>query len=260
MSRLHRAALALANKGIRVFPCASRGKTPATAHGLKDATTDHTTIARWWAENPDYNIGAVTGHTNGFFVIDVDGDDGEAALRKLEHDNGALPQTVEVITGGGGRHLYFSMPSTAIANSVSKVGPHIDVRANGGYILTPPSTHPSGRRYAWSVDSANKIAEAPAWLITKIADTANGSGAASPSEWRRLASDGVAEGARNDSIARLTGHLLRRYVDPRVTLELILAWNATRCRPPLPDREVEQIVNSIAGKELNRRQEAGHGR
>jgi hypothetical protein len=54
--------------------------------------------------------------------------------------------------------------------------------------------------------------------------------------------------------------LLRRYVDPRVTLELIRTWNAMRCRPPLPDQEIEQIVNSIAGKELKRRQESGHGR
>ena len=38
---------------------------------------------------------------------------------------------------------------------------------------------------------------------------------------------------RNDTVARFAGHLLRRYVDPLVVLELLLAWNAMRCKPPL---------------------------
>jgi hypothetical protein len=150
------------------------------------------------------------------------------------------------------------MPGAELRNSVGRLGPGLDIRATGGYALVPPSVHPSGRRYAWSVDSTNKIAEAPAWLLAKIVDTANGSEATPPSEWRRLATDGVAEGARNDTVARLTGHLLRHYVDARVTLELVRTWNASRCRPPLADKEVVAIVNSIAGKELKRRQEASH--
>src|SRR5262249_31257963 len=130
--RLLRSALALAQRKAHVLPCSPGGKTPATAHGLKDATIDPAAMARWWAKG-DYNIGIATGRVSGFFVVDVDGHDGEAALRSLERENGALPQTVEVITGGGGRHLYFSMPSTAIANSVGKIAPHIDVRGDGGY-------------------------------------------------------------------------------------------------------------------------------
>jgi hypothetical protein len=98
--------------------------------------------------------------------------------------------------------------------------------------------------------------------LAKIApsDGAGGSVAAPASAWRELVTNGVTEGARNHSVARLTGHLLRRYVDPRVALELIRAWNAARCRPPLTDKEIQQIVNSVAGRELKRRQEAGHGR
>ena len=257
--RLLRSALALAQRGAHVLPCSPGGKTPATARGFKDATIDPAAMVRWWAKC-DYNIGLATGRVSGFFVVDVDGHDGEAALRSLEGENGALPQTVEVITGGGGRHLYFSMPSTAIANSVGKIAPHIDIRGDGGYVLAPPSVHPSGRRYAWSVDSASKIAEAPAWLLAKIVDYSTSNGTTSSSEWHRLATDGVAEGARNDSIAKLSGHLLRRYVDPWVALELIRTWNAARCRPELADKEIQQILNSIAGKELKRRKEAGHGR
>src|SRR5262249_17751940 len=163
-------------------------------------------------------------------------------LRRLEAEHSVLPATVETITANG-RHLYFNHPAgTAICNSVGKIAAGIDTRGDNGYVLAPPSVHPSGKRYAWSVDSANKIADAPAWLLARIiaADGGSGSVATPPSEWRELIINGVTEGARNDSIARLSGHLLRCRVDPCVTLELIRTWNATRCRPPLSDKEVEQ--------------------
>jgi hypothetical protein len=56
----------------------------------------------------------------------------------------------------------------------------------------------------------------------------------------------------------LCGYLLRRHVDPFVVLELIRVFNATRCTPPLSDKDVERIVSSVAGLELKRRQ-AGRG-
>jgi hypothetical protein len=66
--------------------------------------------------------------------------------------------------------------------------------------------------------------------------------------------DGAAEGTRNASLARLTGHLLRRFVDPALTLELALVVNAARFRPPLSEEEVVAVVGSIARRELNRRE------
>jgi hypothetical protein len=260
MSRLHRAALALAAKGLSVFPVAPRAKWPACAHGCLEGTTDPETINRWWESNPSYNIGIACGVYSNVFVIDIDGGEGEAALRKLEAEHGELPATVESITGGGGRHLWFRLPGIEIKNSVSKLGAKIDIRATGGFAICPPSVHASGREYRWSVDSANSFSEAPGWLINMIAEPNNGGNTATPpSEWVDLVEQGVAEGRRNDCIARLVGHLLRRYVDPRIALELMRVWNSTRCRPPLPDDEVGSIVNSIAGKELKRRQEAANG-
>ena len=76
--------------------------------------------------------------------------------------------------------------------------------------------------------------------------------ARSVDEWRAIVSGGVGEGQRNATLARLTGHLLRKHVDPIVTLELTRAWNLARCRPPLLDDEVLRTVNGIAGAELRR--------
>ena len=168
---------------------------------------------------------------------------------RLEAEHGALPATVEAITARG-RHIYFKWPQEPVRNSAGKIGRHIDVRGDGGYVLCPPSIHPSGRRIAGAsiVRTASRTRPAGYWP-NKMAVTV---GTTPSSEWRSLI-EGVDEGARNCSLARLAGHLLRHHVNAFVTLGLLQAWNATNCKPPLPAAEVEQIVNSIAGKELRRR-------
>jgi hypothetical protein len=233
------------------------GKEPACPRGCKEATTDPAIIKAWWRELPLANIGVATGLVSGFFAVDVDGggaDDGADELRRLERELGKLMRTVEVLTARG-RHLWFRNPAAAvIRNSAGKIAPGIDIRGDGGYVLAPPSRHPCGKRYCWSVDSSSAIAEAPAWLIERACAPANGNGHGTPpEEWRTLVTEGVSEGRRNISFARLAGHLLRRYVDPVVVLELLLAWNMTRCSPPLPTEDIHRIVDSIAGRELRRR-------
>jgi len=246
-------ARALAEKGMAVFPCLPRDKRPATPHGVKDATTDPIEIENWWQQDPHFNVAIATGAVSGVFVIDIDGADAEAELRKFEARHGELPPTVESITARG-RHLFFKCPEKPLRNSASKIASGIDVRATGGYVIAPPSVHPSGKRYCWSVDSATTFAAAPAWLLSIIAEPGNGTAAAAAvSEWRDLVRQRVAEGQRNTAATRIAGHLLRRYVDPVVVLELMLGWGATRCTPPLPPDEITQIVNSVAGRELARR-------
>jgi Bifunctional DNA primase/polymerase, N-terminal/Primase C terminal 1 (PriCT-1) len=247
-----RTALALAERGLAVFPCKPRGKRPATANGLKDATTDAAVIEQWWKGEPAFNVAVVTGKISGIFVVDVD--DGEAALKALEADHGELPPTVESITARG-RHVWFQYPDRPVKNSVGKIAQGCDVRGDGGYILTPPSIHPSGRPYCWSTETANSLATAPDWLLDKIADPVNGARPAAlpPSHWRELVLDGLDEGARNTNLTRLAGHFLRRRLDAILVLEVIRSLNATHCHPPLPDDDIVRIVESIAARDLKRR-------
>ena len=135
-------------------------------------------------------------------MVDVDGLDAEIALRRLEATHGKLPGTVEVITARG-RHCYFKMPHVPVCNSAGKIVVGIDVRGDGGYVLVPPSVHPSGRAYAWSVDSAKAFAEVPDWLLAKIAERSNGSGQGTPpAEWRALSRTAS---SRASAIARSRG-------------------------------------------------------
>lgn len=169
LSRLGRAAVTYAQKGYRVFPLEPQGKTPRTAHGCKDATTDEAQVRAWWEALPEANIGMATGW--GFLVLDVDGPEGEASLAELEDLHGPLPRT-PVQTTGKGRHFLFSVdPSIEVRNTASKLGSKIDTRGDGGYVVVAPSIHPSGAMYQWdplTKPSLVPAAPAPEWVIDAI--------------------------------------------------------------------------------------------
>ena len=252
-NKLLKAALAYAAKGKPIFPC--KGKEPLTPNGYKNASADQSQIEQWWSNFPKANIAIPTGQLSGFWALDIDLDkDGELNIKKLEQEFGELPKTIEVITGGGGRHLYFTMPAEQkIPCSAGKIAPGIDVRGDGGYVIVPPSIHKSGRPYEWSVDCAKEITVSPEWLLRQIVGVSDSKRATPPKEWQEI-TKGVSEGGRNDSLARLSGCLLRAGIDPYVTLDLCHCWNEARCKPPLSEKEVIRTVDSIAGKELCRRE------
>jgi hypothetical protein len=257
MTPLGTPALALASKGMCVFPCNERSKEPALSGGFKRATTDPNVIRGWWRAC-NFNIGLATGPDSGVWVLDVDGEEGEATLRALETQHGALPSTVEVITGKG-RHLYFRwLSATKIRNSQLRDDvPGLDWRGHGGYVLAPPSVHPSGRVYAWSVDSTDEFQDTPYWLtnlINKKRGAADAAMRATPTEWETFLAQRIDGSRRGHAIARLTGYLLRRFVDPAITLALVREHNALRCEPPLADEEVVHIVTSIGHREVERRE------
>ena len=140
-------ALAAADLGWYVFPCAPGAKRPALRENWQDlATTDADRIRSWWAHQP-YNIGIACGQS-GLVVIDLDvahegraGLDGPVsgadALERLcrAHGQRYPGGTYTVDTPSGGTHLYFTAPKTPVRNSAGRLGPLIDVRADGGYVV-----------------------------------------------------------------------------------------------------------------------------
>lgn len=140
------AALDYARADIPVFPIKPRGKQPLTAHGFKDATTSLDTVADWWAQWPDANIGVPTGIA--FDVVDIDGAEGIATMYNGEQ---ALIDTLDVLAAArtsrpGGRHLY--VPVSGRGNKTS-VYPGVDYRGAGGYVVAPPSIGANGTPYQW---------------------------------------------------------------------------------------------------------------
>lgn len=146
--------------------CSKPGKHPRAEHGYRDATALPDAIEAAFRQAA--NVGIATGAGSGVWVLDVDGAEGEASLAALVARRGGLPNTVECMTGGGGRHLYFAYPEgRAVRNSVAKLAPGLDVRSEGGGAVAPPSRHASGRAYEWVAGRAPMeimAAPAPTWL------------------------------------------------------------------------------------------------
>jgi Bifunctional DNA primase/polymerase, N-terminal/Primase C terminal 1 (PriCT-1) len=228
-----------------VLPVRAHDKRPLIAwEPLQSARPSAGDLNDWFRRWPDANIGIVTGEISNLIVVDVDPKHGgEHSLERLQQRFGSLPSTVESETGGGGRHLYFAHPGIVCRNRAG-LAQGIDLRGDGGYVVAPPSVHPSGRRYVWAFGRSPaemSLAPLPRWLMAPGGVRVGRSLA----DWRRLAREGVTEGQRNSTLASLAGHLLWHGVDPAVTLELLLAWNRGRCRPPLDDAEVAQVVQNI---------------
>lgn len=147
-------------------------------HGAGPSQLQH-----WWRRWPGANVGVVTGTVSDLVVLDVDPrHGGGGSLAALEAVHGRLPPTVEVRTGGGGRHLYFSHPGGAVTSG--PIAPGLDVKGDGGLVVCPPSIHASGDTYAWQKGRApgeTPLARPPDWLLRP----ARGGGR--PSAWRDAA-------------------------------------------------------------------------
>jgi putative DNA primase/helicase len=236
-------ALAIAATGWGVIPlhtptdgacdchradCPSPGKHPWTKNGLSDATTDGDQIRKWWGLFPTANIGAVV--PDGFIVVDVDVSDLATIIRSDELATTATSRT------GRGWHLIYRT-TTPIRPKVG-VREHVDLRGPGSYIVVPPSLHISGVRYEWVVPIEDGIADAPAW----VADAARSLRTAGD---RPEDSDVIPDGERNATLASLAGTMRRRGMTAAEIEPALLAVNAGRCQPPLPDDEVRAIASSI---------------
>jgi putative DNA primase/helicase len=288
MESIHAHALRYAALGLAVLPlhrpvdrdgrllcscgkadCPSPAKHPVgrlAPRGLRDASRDPHLLGAWF-ERERWNVGIATGAVSGIVAIDIDPrHGGDEALAALEAEHGPLPATWRFLTGGGGEHILFRHPGGIVKNSAGVIGPGIDVRGDGGYIVAPPSFHISGWPYTISVDhhpDEVALAEAPDWLLNRILESPPADKARKATQWRTLTREGAVNGERNVSIAKLSGLLLGRRIDPHVCLDLMLAFNAIRCKPPLPEDEVVATVASIARREFasrrRQREERAHG-
>ena len=150
-------ALALADRGFYVFPVKYGKKSPATAHGHNDANNDPTKIESDFGSG-NFNIGIKTGPESNIVVIDDDTyKNGGTSIPVLEAKHGGLPPTLTVKTRAGGTHRYFNYPDRKIKSQNGTIAPAVDIKADGGYVLGPPSwvdkddKGPAGT-YEWAND------------------------------------------------------------------------------------------------------------
>jgi hypothetical protein len=162
------AAMDYLDRGWSVIPVREKAKRPAVPwKKYQSEYVSESTLHDWFDRSPDYNVAIVTGSLSGLVVLDIDPrHGGKESLKKLERKHGSLPETMESITGGGGRHLYFSHPGGVITNRAN-IEPGLDLRGDGGCIVAPPSVHPSGKPYRWKKGHSPgeiEVSPLPDWL------------------------------------------------------------------------------------------------
>ncbi|MBQ9453066.1 MAG: DUF927 domain-containing protein, partial [Desulfovibrio sp.] len=161
------AALAYAGRGWPVFPCSPTDKKPLTPNGFKNATTNPTTIREWWTRWSDAMIGLPTGVASGIWAVDCDSQESLAHFKSVCASIGFDPErTLVQLTPRGGCHYLFKLPDgELVKNSASKLFEHLDIRGDGGYVITAPSLRDDGVTYRWRDPSASPI-DTPKELVT----------------------------------------------------------------------------------------------
>jgi hypothetical protein len=144
-----------------------RAKQPRIKGGVNAASTEPATLRSWWDKWPDASVGLATSERAGFWVLDSDKPYGEETIAALEAKHGPLPPTLTVKSGSGGLHRFYRWPTDGrvVRSKAGELGVNLDQRGNGGGVIFPPSSHPSGFAYAFLSNPDAPIAELPAaWL------------------------------------------------------------------------------------------------
>jgi len=242
VSRLHQAARGYAARGHAIFPLEPGRKTPLPgSRGHLEATSHMPQIERWWGHMPEANIGLVPASA-GWLAFDIDSPEAAAMRTRWGLEAPAL----QVATAAG-THDYWRAP---IDLPIPATWEGVIIRHAKGYVLLPPSLHPSGIRYRWAVKGRPATLPRPmleAWAerADALARQAMPASVAPPDELVRRA-EGFARrfaetpvGQRHAIAYRFAAFLRDLGADEGQALALLTEWNQ-RLPEPLSTRELER--------------------
>ena len=254
MSKMKQAALAYATKGWPVFPCRS-DKTPYTANGVNDATTDPIIIEAWYDQWPMANIGLNVGEAN-MAVLDFDPG---SSMEELEKNVGPIPISGLVAkTPRGGAHIYLGLAADeVVAPSQSKLAPHVDVRSFHSYVLLPPSKTADGE-YTWESEGKpayrtdellrmcntgrEKSSDRDNWIIEpdlpeNIRDAV---------DWLKNKAKIAVEGQGGDGMAYATAAACKSFgISEEMAFDIMWEhWNP-RCSPPWNSENADHLKTKV---------------
>lgn len=229
-----KAALDYASLGWHVLPLIPKGKIPASKNGLKDASTDRNVLETWFKADPTRNLGIRTGTISGIVVVDIDKkSNGIESWNALVESLNIDVDTRTIETQGGGYHLYFKAPKDVLLRNRTNIRPGIDLRAEDGYVVAPPS-----HGYSLSYPGDTELSEIPPQLLEILLEKT-----VTPSPSPLNGSGLVVEGGRNHYLTQVAGKLQRSNL---LTIEALSSVNLRDCSPPLSVWEVGAIFESVS--------------
>lgn len=220
-------------------------------------------VTQWFTENPFANIAIITGKISNLVVFDLD------SQKAMEYatERGGFPKTPRSKTGKGS-HIFMKYPGIGHIGNQVKKELTIDIRADGGYVVAPPSIHGSGGQYQWEEGASIfdlEPTECTGWMLEYLRGISNQSSenkkdkepkAASRNErnesekrqpqdmWVEVIRSGCSEGERNQTATRLIGHFLKKGIDESEAWELIITWNLKN-KPPIDLNELRKTFESV---------------
>lgn len=242
------AALDYTDLGYRIFPCVPDGKRPIPTRGLKEATTDAEQIERWWQQYPAANIGLCT---DDLLVVDIDplADGGSNPWLSGDYDKAADLAVAPIgVTPRGGKHFLFRQPAGyQLGNSASKLAPHVDTRATGGYIVVAPSKI-GANSYRWVSGSLDlrpdELPEPPWWLLAALSEAAVSGTSGTRADKPAGPANKIPKGQRNDALFRIGCMMRRGGMSEAEILAGLTVVNRDRCEPPVDLDELRQVAAS----------------
>jgi DNA-binding transcriptional ArsR family regulator len=224
------------DNGWSILPVKPEEKRPYMTNWLQYTKTRATRemVENWFRSLSGAGVGAVTGRISNMIVLDVE----SWCKTPIEEILKKYPTQMIARSGSGGYHFYYQYPQT-----VSKVSNRVgifegaDLRADGGFIVLPPTIHPNGNRYEW-------IKKGPLGAFPMALLEAESKPQVQNEGWITEALRGVSEGGRNDTCARLAGYFFKKGVSADIVEALLLDWNE-KCDPPMPLRELRTTLKSI---------------
>lgn len=244
------AAVGLSEAGFNVLPAAARGKSPIVEWTRYQNERTDAKLVPWFSGASQHNLWIATGHISRLLVLDLDNPAAEAYWRQriaaeLDATAMVLTSVKDVASGWRGRHYYFRLEAAdRVASWSEHKGVSFDVRAEGTGVVAPPSVHETGAVYEW-VRDASSMVSAPAVLLRREAP---GSGSTPVRSMLSglLANPPEGDGSgRNDWLARVAGHYAKMHSRMPDLYRQLTADAAAKLTPPLPDKEVAKLLDSI---------------
>lgn len=224
------------DQGWSILPVKPSEKRPYMTNWLQYQHTKATKemADSWFTSLTGAGVGMVTGRISGVVVLDVE----SYCSIPIDELLRRYPTQMISRTGTGGYHLFYLYP-----NGVSKIANRVgifegaDIRADGGFIVLPPTRHPNGKLYEW-------VKKGPLGVFPKALLDIQSQPKAQGDGWITEALRGVSEGGRNDACARLAGYFFHKGLNADIVEALLTEWNE-RNDPPLPMREIRTTIKSI---------------
>lgn len=254
MSDKLNAALDHARAGFQVFPLVPNAKTPLIANWQNLATSDESQIRQWWQSEPNANPAILTER---LVVLDIDprngGDATWTGLTMVEE----FPKTCRSETWSGGAHVLYRLPpGVHVRGGANKLGPGVDVKSHGGYIVAPGATI-DGKPYRWG--NTRPLHDAPQWLIERCKQANRKSDKAGQRiveeddmsvelAWR-YAEERAPEahhGEIDDTCYKVAARLFDFGVSIDTAIEIVTWWSETHCFPPMQPERIQTVTESAS--------------